>query len=964
MNNIVKKWIDILGNINSEEELDDFLINKTGRDLDFFLRERRKLDRHLDINFNDIDNDQLRKICDWGKLYNIIYFKYRKKFLRTVHNNKYIQINKLIKDVDNYCVQELLNISYRCVIKEINRLRVQNHLVGDTSEERYYYFCNYLCSDKQYLKEFYRKYPLLKSLLELRMKQIMDYLTEICINVCRDNKEISTKFFDCEKSTLCGLDFNMGDAHNNGKFVCLLEFENNKKLIYKPRSMSIDSKLIDLSKFISLKSNGAINIYVPDVITKCDYGYAEFIQENSCKSNLQIKKYYKNMGYIMGLLYFLQSKDYHGENIINSGDKPYLIDNETILHKIDSSVLYKNCTEFIYNKINNSVFSTGLLPYSIYSSKNNLSMEVGALNSGKIRKSPFKTQEIVNKKTDKIKIISVFKNLMTFPSSPKINEKSVSCEMYLRDIEDGFIEFFKFILGIKKEFIETIKKLFANEKVRYIYRNTNTYTQLLETSKHPDLLENKIDRYIYFLRLYTVTEDNNVDKAICSREIKYLLNNDIPMFYIKCNENIVYDTNENTIIKDKNSTIIKSLVQNISQIDLNDMEYQLKIINMSFLGNNMTKGMAKTNLVIDNLKISEIIVQRILKNSFTYNNETGWQSLINMGNGQYNIAPIDFSLYQGTSGIMLILAKSGLLNKDTLKRIINYTISNYKLINFDKFGAFDGKFGILYSLANIYNMNIGYRDELKKIILDELIGIFSNEKLTNLKNDIISGYAGILGVLLTINDIFRNDVKIKDLSYRMSDYILNIILESKIDKTDIGYAHGNAGIIVQLYRYLKYYNINNSLKLKIKNKISKLESVERISNGRYEIRKDAKYYSWCNGVFGLLLKNKYINKNYVIPYYIKNDLLNNGFGEDFSICHGDIGNISILNYICNLSKCYRNKMVDKSINKLFSFKKNNDYDDRGLMTGETGILAYYNDNGYDDIVRILCLEKLRVNNEK
>ena len=964
MNEVVNEWINIIGTVQNKDELDKFLSQTTGYSLDYYLKKRDGLqNKVVDFNYENEEILELNEICDWYNLYTPIYLKYRRNLIENIGNLKFIAFENLIHEVDKYCIQESLNLSYRCVVQEINILRQKKELVGETSEDRYFYFCNSMCNDKNYVKTFFNKYPQLFELINLRMKQVTDFIIEICCNVNNENEELSNTFFDIENLELKNINFSLGDTHNNGKFVCVLNFDNNKKVIYKPRNMGIDCRLEELGNFISEKSNYSINIYTPKTIDKKDHGYASFICEESCEEDSEIKDYFKSIGYLLALLYILQSKDFHGENIITSREKPYLIDNETILHQIDTKMEYENCTEYIYSNIYKSVYGTGILPFSIYSSKNNLSMEVGTLNSGKERKSPFKTQEIINKKSDKIKIISKFKDITSVPSSPMLKNIHISCEEYLDDVIDGFTEFYKFILNIRKEFEGKIKELFNKEKARYIYRNTNTYAQLLETSRHPDLLKNEVDRYIYFLRLYTtINLSDKEELTLAKYELSALLNNDIPIFYLGCNNGLIYAENDNVVGRDINSSLINTLLEKIEKLDQEDLNNQLKIINMSFIGSGMTMGMKETSFDFNSINIEKLITNRLMDNAIKYKNELGWQALVGMGQGLYNIIPIDFSLYQGSSGVALILALSNKTQISDIDKIINYTLSNYKFLNSKKMGAFDGIFGILYSLANIYDMKLGLEDKIVEIIKRELHDINDQDRLKNLNNDIISGYAGILGVLITINDIFKDNKEIESISHILAIKVINNLKIKDINNTDIGYAHGNAGIIVQLYRYIKHFNVNEDDKIEINNIIRDMQELEKVVNNKYEIRENAKYYSWCNGIFGILLKNAYLDPEYHIPIEIEKDILVNGFGEDYSICHGDIGNLAILKNISNI-EVDDNKIINNAVKKLFSIKDKYNYDDWGLMTGELSILTYYISNGIEIINRILCLEKLSVNNE-
>ncbi|MBZ4249110.1 hypothetical protein LAJ54_16170, partial [Streptococcus pneumoniae] len=80
-------------------------------------------------------------------------------------------------------------------------------------------------------------------------------------------------------------------------------------------------------------------------------------------------------------------------------------------------------------------------------------------------------------------------------------------------------------------------------------------------------------------------------------------------------------------------------------------------------------------------------------------------------------------------------------------------------------------------------------------------------QLRNIDNlDIIGGLAGILGVLIKIQKTMLDSSRVTELTQKLSEGVVQKILEKyKKDgfwiENDPGYAHGNYGIITQLYRY-------------------------------------------------------------------------------------------------------------------------------------------------------------------
>ena len=136
----------------------------------------------------------------------------------------------------------------------------------------------------------------------------------------------------------------------------------------------------------------------------------------------------------------------------------------------------------------------------------------------------------------------------------------------------------------------------------------------------------------------------------------------------------------------------------------------------------------------------------------------------------------------------------------------------------------------------------------------------------------------------------------------------------------------------------------------------------------WTFRHNVHYFSWCNGIAGLLLEKVILLKcGWDDPSLYKElsllieQLKGTGFGTDISICHGDMGSIQILKFasvflndkeLYNQCENTKSNFVDWFLD--FKLKEYKYLEDWGLMTGITGIGMSLVDNE-NQIVDILCL---------
>ncbi|MCI0381771.1 MAG: DUF4135 domain-containing protein [Chlamydiae bacterium] len=173
-----------------------------------------------------------------------------------------------------------------------------------------------------------------KKIINNILVNLKEYLTKAIDQVKKDTAEDLTfqKKFQISSDHSIVKVFILGnETHNKGKTPLCIELENNKKIVFKPRSM-INEELIT-GKENSLFAKTDLPTYI--VYDKDNkYGYSEWLEnkkeENTFMSKEEVEKYLLIFCKMDRLLNPLKIDDQHYENIITSKKKPHLIDLEVI----------------------------------------------------------------------------------------------------------------------------------------------------------------------------------------------------------------------------------------------------------------------------------------------------------------------------------------------------------------------------------------------------------------------------------------------------------------------------------------------------------------------------------------------------------------------------------------------------------------------------------------------------------
>lgn len=840
-------------------------------------------------------------------------------------------------------IEKLFQISHKVLILEINVSRVLNANEELNTEERYKIFVQEKLKDKSYLKNLFNEYPVLFRLLLHSINEWVEYISEIIENTLQNKSDLQRVFNNGnELGEIKEIKFGLGDFHN-GKCVASIEFNCGKICIYKPRSLAIDKEYNELVKFFNAEKTTKYPFFEMKIFEKNHYGWTEFIEHLGCTNESKIKEFYVRSGNLLGLLYILNATDFHHENIIAHSEYPVPIDLESLLHQdvfeFNENGTDKRAVEKANILIKNSVHSIGMLPHQIFLEKGKKKgIDLSGMSVKSEKLSSYKIQKITNLNSDFIKIDQDFYRITPEKNNPYINEKELKNSNYLKEIEYGFCEFYKWAMNHKDTLKERLE-IFSNLESRFIIRATNQYSRLLTQSFHPDLLRNGLARDLFLHRVnINKPQKKDINKVI-RKEKNDLLNSNIPYFFTKANETNLYIDEFNKINQYFQKSVMEIIQTKINKLSEEDLSLQLNIIDMSiiagdyeYLHENVNSNslkinnslLSKNDYLYQAIEIGEYILSKSIKGTINGLDDCCWISTVFNGSedNDWSIGPTGVDLYNGNAGIAIFFAYlSKLTNRDVFKKAsytalnsIRETLKN-NLSDFENLGAFDGWTGGLYSMYIVADC---WNDRELAGEVHNGIDLINNKLESIEENDVISGLAGILGILLSIyqtkgytnalrgaeicaNKIVNNVIANKNSNYWQSPH-------DKIAYT--GFAHGSSGIIAMLARL---YAINKNPQLL--DVIRKGLAFERNhydsseNNWKRSSTEDTIQYSWCHGAPGILL-NRLILKNigyqdHLIDGEIEiaiNTVLKKGVVSNHSLCHGNFGQIEILKMACQLTK--------------------------------------------------------------
>lgn len=840
--------------------------------------------------------------------------------------------NVLLANLLPDLVMELLLL----MVKECNDARQKGTLKGDTPAERYDYFISQI-SQKDIALAKLQEYPVLARRLTIMINHWALCNVTMLERLCKDWKNIQQIFSPEKDPGVIASDklSSSGDMHKNGQ-VITLKFTSGFKLVYKPRSLSIDLHFQQLLSW--LNDNGvAVPFRILKILNCGSYGWAEFITHESCSSEAEIERFYYRQGGHLALLYALRGEDFHNENLIASGEYPVLVDLETVFCQQIGNPSDEN-----FNPINNSVMTVGLLPFPEYGNDENRGIDFSGLSGYSGQLTPYKLPKLEGTGTDEIRIEQ--KQLVyeeDIIHQPKLNGKHIVVEDYIETIVKGFVDTYSLLEKNKENLLAPngLIALFADDEVRVILRPTKEYGILLSKASDPNISRNSIAIEWLFDSLWKQTEKHPyLLKAIAS-ERQALLDTLVPRFIARPKSKNLWSDDGECIENFFSESALDSVKHRLQNFGIEDLTKQLWFIHASFvtLIDDVDKFLPKTyKFIFDKQKPSydQLIKQackvadHLAKLAIKTKNKTTLIGLEVSPSDYYYISPLKLDLYNGLPGVCLFLAYLGHITKQGSytdlarsvlveinlqldKKIIDTKLD--KKTGFTSLGAFAGLSGIIYTFTHLSKL---WQDSslLDKAV--EVANLIPNLIDKDNSFDIISGTAGCIISLVNLHKYVASEQSqtVVNIAKQCGEHLISnasSLPQGKAWQNDIGQnppigmSHGAAGIAWALLALSDLTKENSfaSLAQEALTYERSFFSAEKANwpDVNREEQTESFRITWCYGATGIglarLASLDHLKNDDLIKQEIDvaiNTVLKNGFGSNHSLCHGDLGNLDFL----------------------------------------------------------------------
>ncbi len=554
----------------------------------------------------------------------------------------------------------------RLLVLELNSARETGRLTADNSEQRWQQFLE-LSSQRSFWDDLASHYP-----------SLSQRVGAIARNRCLATLRFAQRWAaDRQRlARLCGgdlcaanlgelneLSFGAGDSHRGGSTVAIARGEG-WRVVYKPRSLAIDSALRGFVAALAEDHGGALSVRIPEVVDCGDYGWAEFVAHRFAAGNEELLSFYHGIGHLLALMRLLSGSDLHAENVIAHGGSPVVVDCETLFTpKIPPSPSgYGDAFDRAIGLIARTVLSIGLLP------GRGVSLGFRGVDHSAVGMLPGqqpmqRQQAILGAGTDKAYVGSILVETRVSQNHPS---QQPALAEYWPEVLRGFDE-----LTATLQRLDAAGRLwqrmhaFEGCHVRVVLRATEAYAEIGRMLWHPVSLHNPDPAQQRAFELLEKMATNlsiaPSDPAVMRAEIDELLQGDIPYFFCLAREGQLRGPGGTTWLPPCH--LVEAALSDWRSADF---PLERRVIQASLVSAYSNDGSASYgtstmrthgrggNLEARRRRQAAQIVRSIMTNAIQADDgSVAWFAPVLTGTG-WSMQPLEQDIYNGISGLALL----------------------------------------------------------------------------------------------------------------------------------------------------------------------------------------------------------------------------------------------------------------------------------------------------------------------
>lgn len=825
----------------------------------------------------------------------------------------------------------------RTVIVELHVARLTGQLTGATPQDRYLDFVRRLADPTEALR-LLAEYPVLARRLTVAADQWTSSHLTLVRRLAADLPRISATFAaGAPLGRVTEIRTGLGDAHRGGATVTAVRFQDGTHIVYKPRPIDVDLHFQDLLRWLNPQLSLPL-LQVPQ-LPGDGYGWMAHVTAGHCRDRAQLRAFYHRAGALAALLYVVDAVDCHAQNLIAVGDQPVLVDLEALLHP-DLREPAKDLSvseRLARHDAAHSVLRSGLLPQRMWDEDGNGGTDLSALGWDPARLPPRTVPLVAEAGTDTMHIIYRPMPVEAADSRPVPVHQPLPLADFADDLDAGFTEAYT-LMADARPTLRRLLRAFAADQTRLLRRDTLEYRSLLSAAHHPDLLRDALDQERHLDRLWALAAWEDSADAFLGHERADLWNNDIPLFTVRPDSTDARSSTGALIPAVIDRPALDAALDKVAALGPEDLAHQRQLLRLSVTTATgageprpspaagaphpptdtpepdtiRSRALAKAAEAADHL----------LHRAYRGPADLAWIGPNWAPPGRWVPAELGPDLYSGTAGVTLFLHHLARLTDDpahrSAARAAGATLRRQVRRRADRLtGGMSGAGGILYALAHL---TAHQPDAELDALAATVIARAADTAGADDSFDVVGGCAGTIAGLAAWAAL-RPGAAVTDALARCAERLVDAAvpqpaggvgwvpraLAESVQRPLAGFAHGASGIAWALARAWTLLG-DERLPALARAALDYEHTLFDADAANWrDVRMDGSPDGpshpvyWCHGAAGVALARIELCALLEDLPRLRDEratalatVASAGFGGNFSLCHGDLGNADVL----------------------------------------------------------------------
>ena len=574
-------------------------------------------------------------------------------------------------------VKRLVGMITPTLTLEVNVAREQGELTADTSDRGFAEFVTALSNPARGL-EWLSEYPVLAEQLVTAVLHWVHSRAEFVARYLRDLPLLANSF----GLTAAGIHdlrqvrFDAGDSHRDGRTVAILTFIDDRRLVYKPRSVRAERCYNDLLR--ELGSHLTHRLKDLRVLDRDGYGWVEYAEPAPCTTTTQVERFFWRQGAYLALFHALCGSDLHHENVLACGEHPVIVDVEALFQatpRMFGLADTEPLSSVAVRTARDSVLRVGLLPDHVIRTgeRGAYGTDISGLTGGAGQLSLVPVTVVHEAGTDRMRLARERRPLPPSSNQARLEDRGdpVDVADFREHVIEGFACCYRALLRHRDQLAseDGLLDRFRGAEVRTLLRPTASYARLLGESWHPDLLRDALDREYLLESLAVAMQGVDVADQLVDSEVRQLVRQDIPFFSTTVDSVDLFDDDGVLIPGFFERSGLEAVRDRVRGLSEPDLARQIWLIEASMTGMRLgefePRRQAATELPTGQLEqvtaidAALVVGDRLLEMALDdeHSPTPSWLSIAFTGDRYWKVAPTGADLYGGLAGIGLFLAE-------------------------------------------------------------------------------------------------------------------------------------------------------------------------------------------------------------------------------------------------------------------------------------------------------------------